>query len=115
VFDQIGTPTYAPDLAEAILNILQQIDNKSIAPEKIAGVWHYANEGVTSWYDFAVAIMTLGGLPCRIQPIETDQYPTPAQRPPFSVLNKAKIKAAFGLEIPHWRTGVLRCLEALER
>lgn len=113
VFDQIGTPTYAPDLAEAILSILQQIDNKTIKPEQLAGVWHYANEGVTSWYDFAVAIMTLAGLPCRVQPIETSQYPTPAQRPPFSVLNKAKIKAAFGLEIPHWRTGVLRCLEAL--
>lgn len=113
VFDQIGTPTYAPDLAAAVLNIVQQLDNQAIQPEQLAGIWHYSNEGVTSWYDFAVAIMTLAGLPCKIQPIETSQYPTPAQRPPFSVLNKAKIKAAFGLDIPHWRTGVLRCLEAL--
>lgn len=110
VFDQIGTPTYAPDLAAAIWQIIVKVDNMRIEPEAIAGVWHYSNEGVTSWYDFAQAIMEIKNLPCQVLPIETKDFPTPAQRPPFSVLNKAKIKAAFGLEIPHWRESLGRCL-----
>ena len=103
VFDQIGTPTYAPDLAAAMLQIIQQVETGVVAPETIAGIWHYSNEGVASWYDFAVAIMDIAQLPCKVFPIETKDYPTPAQRPPFSLLNKSKIKRAFGLEIPHWR------------
>jgi dTDP-4-dehydrorhamnose reductase len=110
VFDQIGTPTYAPDLAEAILHILEKLENKEVAPEQLAGIWHYSNEGVASWYDFAVAVMEIAGLPCIVRPIETKDYPTPAQRPPFSVLNKGKIKSAFGLEIPHWRESLRVCL-----
>ena len=113
VFDQIGTPTYAPDLAAAIWQIISQVDNLRLTVEEIAGVWHYSNEGVTSWYDFAQAIFELKNLPCRALPIETKDFPTPAQRPPFSVLNKAKIKAAFGLDIPHWRESLQRCLREL--
>ncbi|MCY7328627.1 MAG: dTDP-4-dehydrorhamnose reductase [Saprospiraceae bacterium] len=113
VFDQIGTPTYAPDLAAAIWQVIEKVEQMRIEPEAIAGVWHYSNEGVTSWYDFAQAIMELKNLPCRVMPIETKDFPTPAQRPPFSVLNKAKIKAAFGLEIPHWRESLERCLAEL--
>jgi len=112
VFDQIGTPTYAPDLAAAILTIIQKVEMGEVSRNSISGVWHYSNEGVTSWYDFAQAIFDLQKLPCRVRPIETREYPTPAQRPPFSVLNKAKIKAAFGLEIPHWRESLKRMLRA---
>lgn len=113
VFDQIGTPTYAPDLAAAILQVIQKIESKEVAVETLGGVWHYSNEGVTSWYDFAKAVFEIKKMPCRVNPIETKDFPTPAQRPPFSLLNKAKIKAAFGLEIPHWRESLEKCLAAL--
>ncbi|MBL7804741.1 MAG: dTDP-4-dehydrorhamnose reductase [Saprospiraceae bacterium] len=111
VFDQIGTPTYAPDLAEAVLTIIQKVENKEVAPADLSGIWHYSNEGVASWYDFAQAIFDLKKLPTRVLPIETRDFPTPAQRPPFSVLNKGKIKAAFGLTIPHWRESLEKCLQ----
>jgi dTDP-4-dehydrorhamnose reductase len=110
VFDQIGSPTYAPDLAAAILTMIQKVENKGVAPQTAAGIWHYSNEGVTSWYDFAKAIFEMKHLPCRVRPIETKDFPTPAQRPPFSLLNKGKIKAVFGLEIPHWRESLAVCL-----
>lgn len=110
VFDQVGTPTYAPFLAEAVLHIIGQVENGNVAPTALAGIWHYSNEGVCSWYDFAQAIVDLAGLPARVNAIETKDYPLPAPRPPFSVLNKAKIKSAFGQEIPHWRRGVERFL-----
>jgi dTDP-4-dehydrorhamnose reductase len=113
VFDQIGTPTYAPDLAAALLAIIQKVENKQVEASAIAGIWHYSNEGVTSWYDFAQAIFAIQGMACKVSPIETKDYPTPAQRPPFSVLNKAKIKTAFGLVIPHWRESLERCLKEL--
>ncbi len=106
VFDQIGTPTYAPHLAQAVLHILERIRTQQCALEALAGIWHYSHEGVCSWYDFAQAVVDLKGLSCRIQPIRTHEYPTTAARPPFSVLDKAKIKAAFALDIPHWRRGV---------
>jgi dTDP-4-dehydrorhamnose reductase len=113
VFDQIGTPTYAPDLAAAILLVIQKVERKEVPRENLGGVWHYSNEGVTSWYDFAKAVFEIKKMPCRVNPIETKDFPTPALRPPFSVLNKAKIKAAFGLEIPHWRESLEKCLVAL--
>ena len=107
VFDQVGTPTYAADLASAITAMLPQT-----APG-MKDVFHYSNEGVTSWYDFAVAIMEEAGLSCAVRPIESADYPTRAARPAFSVLNKAKIKKDFGLSIPHWRDGLKRCLTAM--
>lgn len=110
VFDQIGTPTYAPDLAGAILQVIQKIENKEKAPGSAAGIWHYSNEGVTSWYDFAKAIFEIKNMTCRVIPIETKDFPTPAQRPPFSLLNKTKIKTAFGITIPHWRDSLVKCL-----
>lgn len=113
VFDQIGTPTYAPDLAAAILQVIQKAERKEVPCENLGGVWHYSNEGVTSWYDFAKAVFEIKKMPCRVNPIETKDFPTPALRPPFSLLNKAKIKAAFGLEIPHWRESLEKCLAAL--
>lgn len=115
VFDQIGTPTYAPDLAAAVLSIIDKTMRGEIASETLAGIWHYSNEGVTSWYDFAQAIFDIRGLPCRVQPIETKDFPTPAQRPPFSVLNKSKIKSQLGIAIPHWRESLVCCLNILDR
>jgi dTDP-4-dehydrorhamnose reductase len=100
VFDQVGTPTSAADLAGAILTICSQLVSTG---EKAGGIYHYSNEGVCSWYDFAVDIMEMAGLNCKVIPITSDQYPSPTKRPAYSVLNKAKIKVAFGLEIPHWR------------
>ncbi len=115
VFDQIGSPTFAPDLASAIFQVIQKVENQEVSREVIRGIWHYSNEGVTSWYDFAVEIFALSGIPCHVAPIETKDYPTPAQRPPFSLMNKGKIKAAFGLEIPHWRESLATCLRLLNQ
>lgn len=103
VYDQVGTPTYAPDLAEAILTILQH-------PEPAGGIYHYSNEGVASWYDFAIAIKGLTGASCRISPVTSEQYPTAAKRPAYSVLNKEKIKSVFGITIPYWKDSLAVCL-----
>lgn len=107
IFDQIGSPTYAKDLAKAILDIIQQ------KPSNFNGVYHYSNEGVCSWFDFAKAIFELEGIDCKTNPIETKDYPTPAKRPHFSLLNKHKIKATFALEIPYWRDSLKACLALL--
>ena len=105
IVDQIGTPTYASDLAKAILQILPNVQNKNVE------VYHYSNEGVCSWYDFAKAIFEIKDIEVKVNSIETYQYPTAAERPSYSVLNKSKIKQAYQLEIPHWRESVLNCLE----
>jgi len=107
IFDQIGTPTYAKDLALTILNIIPQIENSKVE------IYNYSNEGVLSWYDFAKEIMKMAKLNCKINPIETYQYPTPAKRPHFSLLNKSKIKSKFNLEIPYWKDGLDDCLKRL--
>lgn len=104
IFDQVGTPTYARDLASVILEIIPKIDNH--APE----IYHYSNEGVASWYDFAKAIFELSNIACEVNPITTDQYPTPAKRPHYSLLNKTKIKNDFSLSIPYWRDSLKECL-----
>ena len=105
VFDQVGTPTNAYDLAEAIVHALPQIR----AGEK--EVYHFTDEGVCSWYDFAREIMEQSKLPCLVRPIESKDYPTPAVRPHYSVLNKAKFKTRFNMEIPHWKEGLIKCLK----
>jgi dTDP-4-dehydrorhamnose reductase len=92
VFDQIGTPTYARDLAQVLLTILLQIENGSISRSKCYGIFHFSNEGVCSWYDFAKAVFKQTNITCEVLPIESSDYPTPAKRPPFSVLNKGKLK-----------------------
>lgn len=114
VYDQIGTPTYAPDLAAAVLDIIRKTETEAVPPYLLAGIWHYSNEGVTSWYDFAKAIFEIKNIPCAVKPIESKAYPTPAMRPHFSLMDKSKIRTAFGLEIPHWRESLLRCLEKLD-
>lgn len=107
IFDQVGTPTYAAHLAKLILDILPQIKNDKVE------IYNYSNEGVLSWYDFAKEIMKMAKLNCKINPIETFQYPTPAKRPHFSLLNKAKIKKEFNIEIPYWKDGLDDCLKRL--
>jgi len=104
VADQVGTPTYAADLAGAIVRILPQITKET------TGIYHYTNEGVCSWYDFATAIMAESGLKCHVNPIPTLAYPTRATRPFYSVLDKSKIKETFGIQIPHWQDALKRCL-----
>lgn len=108
VFDQIGTPTYARDLAEAVLNIINSQDF-------LTGVYHYSNEGVASWYDFAKAIVEIAGIKCTIYPIETYQYPTPAKRPAYTILNKAKIKKTYNMKIPYWKTSLEKCINILKQ
>lgn len=99
VFDQIGSPTYAGDLANAIFRILSYSEKNSFKP----GIYNYSNEGICSWYDFAVEIMKGSGSTCRVRPIRTYEYPLPAVRPAYSVMDKSKIKRNFEIEIPYWR------------
>ena len=107
IFDQIGTPTYARDLAEAIMTAV----DKGVRP----GVYHFTDEGVCSWYDFTRAIHELAGLSdkCHVRPLHTEEYPTPAARPHYSVLDKTKIKQTYGIEIPWWKDSLKKCLKEL--
>lgn len=123
IFDQVGTPTYAGDLAEAILQIVssEQLvvssnDEGSSLPTTHHSlpikneIFHFSNEGVCSWYDFAKTIFELSAIQCKLNPIETKDYPTPATRPHYSLLNKAKIKQTFNLSIPYWKDSLRQCL-----
>ena len=104
IFDQIGTPTYARDLARVIMTAIEQ----GVRP----GIYHFSNEGVTSWYDFTKAIHRLAGITtCRVRPLHTAEYPTPAARPHYSVLDKTKIKQTYGIDIPHWEESLADCIE----
>jgi dTDP-4-dehydrorhamnose reductase len=109
VFDQVGTPTYAHDLAKTILDILPM----AMIDERIE-VYHYSNEGVASWYDFAKAIHQIANITCLVNPIPTKDYPLPAKRPFYSVLDKSKIKKRFAVEIPYWRDSVKNCIDRLQ-
>lgn len=108
VTDQVGTPTYAADLAKAIVTIIPQVK------EGQKGVYHFTNEGVCSWYDFARKIMELSELNCSVNPIPSSAYPTKAARPFYSVLSKETIKNDFGIKITHWEDGLKRCLKEME-
>lgn len=108
VFDQVGTPTYARDLAKAILDTLPI----AMASEEIE-VFHYSNEGVASWYDFAIAIHHFAKINCKVVPIPTKDYPSPVERPFYSVLDKSKIKKKLSIEIPYWRDSVKDCIDRL--
>lgn len=107
VFDQIGTPTYAGDLAKAIVEILPRMK------KGMKEIYHFSNEGVCSWYDFALAVMAQSDLDCEVLPIESKDYPTPAHRPFYSVLNKAKIKHDFGIKINNWAISLAECVEKM--
>ena len=108
VFDQVGTPTYAGDLAETICRIIEngQLDK--------TGIYHFSNEGVCSWFDFAKAICAMSGNTCEIRPCHSDEFPSPVARPHFSVLDKTKIKQTFGIRIPYWTDSLKRCIEEIE-
>ena len=106
IFDQIGTPTYARDLAVAIFAAI----NQGVNP----GIYHFSNEGVISWYDFTKAIHRIAGITtCHVRPLHTSEYPTPAARPHYSVLDKTKIKQTYGLEIPYWEESLRECISQL--
>ena len=110
VFDQVGSPTYAGDLALAIFSIIEggvYVGNE--------GVYHFSNEGVCSWYDFATEIAAAAGHECIVMPCHSNEFPSKVTRPPFSVLDKTKIKTTFGIEIPHWRDSMLYCLQRLAK
>lgn len=112
VFDQIGTPTYARDLGKAILDIVSKYEK---APDcKQREIYHYTNEGVASWYDFASEIFRIKEIECKVNAVDSSAFPTPAKRPNFSVLNKIKIKNDFGLSIPHWADSLKQMLTDLE-
>ncbi len=111
VFDQTGTPTYAADLAGAIMNIVAGVIRNQLALN--AGIFNYSNEGVCTWYDFATEIIKEAGLPCKIIPVLTRDYKLPAARPAFSVMDKSKIKENYRLTIPHWRTSLSECMKLI--
>lgn len=112
IYDQIGTPTYARDLALAILHIINQIEEQKVV--NFGGIYHFSNEGVTSWYDFALAIFEIKNINIEVLPIETKDYPTPAKRPHYSVMNKDKIRSTFNLKISHWRKSLVECLTLMD-
>ena len=107
IFDQIGSPTYARDLAVAIFAAI----NQGVKP----GIYHFSNEGVISWYDFTKAIHRIAGITqCHVRPLHTSEYPTPANRPHYSVLDKTKIKQTYGIEVPYWEDSLAECIEKLK-
>lgn len=108
IFDQVGSPTYATDLARALVGLLEHGVQEGVE------IYHYSNEGVCSWYDFAKAIFEFFGVVCEVRPIETKDYPTPASRPHYSLLNKSKIKLDTGLAVPYWRDSLQQCLRELK-
>lgn len=106
VADQVGTPTYAGDLADAIMKIIS-------ADQFTSGIYHYSNEGVCSWYDFTKAIHRIAGINCNVMPIDSKAYPVKAPRPHYSVLNKQKIKTSYQIAIPYWEESLVRCISIL--
>jgi len=113
IFDQIGTPTYARDLASICIKIISECNSSKIS--RNGKIYHYSNEGVASWFDFAQSIMELSNINCLIKPIQTKDYPTHAKRPYYSVLNKTKIKEDFNIEIPYWKDSLKDCLNKLKQ
>ena len=110
IADQIGTPTYAKDLAETILFLIDKIET-----EKLFGLYHFSNDGTTSWFDFAAEIFKISGTNCKANPIPTEQYPTPAQRPKYSLMDKSKIVNDFGIELKDWKLSLAECIEKLKQ
>ena len=108
VFDQVGTPTYARDLAALVVKVIDEgmLDR--------TGTYHYSNEGAVSWYDFAKAVCELSGNSCDIQPCHTAEFPSKARRPRFSVLDKTKVKETFGITVPYWRDSLEDCIARME-
>lgn len=114
VSDQIGSPTYAADLAKAIMEIIVQLDGLDQSAD-LGGIYHYSNDGIISWYDFALAIKELSGSKCKVNPIASAEYPTPAARPAYSVFDKNKISSVFGLPILNWKESLQICMLQLQQ
>lgn len=112
VYDQVGTPTYAADLAGAIMKIVSGVIRNQFALN--AGIYNYSNEGVCTWFDFATEIIKEAGLPCIINPVLSSEFRQIAKRPSYSVMDKTKIRENYGLTIPHWRTSLLKCIKLLK-
>ncbi|MEA3448878.1 MAG: dTDP-4-dehydrorhamnose reductase [Bacteroidota bacterium] len=110
VYDQVGSPTYAGHLADGIIHVINRWHETK---NWESGVFHFSNQGVCSWYDFAWQIMQHANLKCHVQPVTTDQFPTPAKRPPYSVMSKAAFENTFNYAIPHWQEGVAGCLKRM--
>ncbi|MCS6833910.1 MAG: NAD(P)-dependent oxidoreductase, partial [Flammeovirgaceae bacterium] len=110
IAEQYGTPTYGADLAKFLLLIVE----KTLSTHSLQGIYHFSNEGAASWYDFAHAIFDLANLPVDLRPLKTSEYPTPAKRPSFSVLDKTKVKNTFGIRIRHWQDALKECIAALK-
>lgn len=109
VFDQVGTPTYARDLADVIFKVIEEeLFDKQ-------GIYHFSNEGVCSWYDFAKEICALSGNTCDIQPCHSDEFPSKVKRPHFSVLDKTKLKSAFNIKVPYWKDSLIKCINELKK
>ena len=108
VSDQVGSPTYAEDLARAIVTIMED-DNRGMCE----GIYHFSDEGVCSWYDFACEIVRISGLPCQVKPVTSAEYPTKTRRPAYSVLDKTKIKQTFGVSVPRWQESLAACMKEL--
>jgi dTDP-4-dehydrorhamnose reductase len=113
VNDQTGTPTYAADLAEAIMSIIARVNRQQLAFN--AGIYHYSNEGSCNWYEFAVAILEEAGISCQVKPVSSEEYKSAARRPAYSVLNKNKIIENYGLTIPAWRTSLGKCIKVIKK
>ena len=113
VFDQIGTPTYALDLAKVIMRIIDEIKTPNSSLLTSNCIYHFSNEGVISWYDFAKEICELSGNTCDIQPCHSDEFPSKVKRPSYSVLDKTKIKNKLNITIPHWKESLKKCIENL--
>lgn len=111
VYDQVGTPTYAEDLARAIMKIISDVESEE--SNFVPGIFNYSNEGVCSWFDLAVEVCRLINCKGQVLPVETVDYPLPAKRPTYSVLNKSKIKEVYGVEVPYWRKSLEKCIKNL--
>lgn len=115
VNDQVGSPTYAYDLAKAILQIISQLAIKDSQSSSAAGIYHFTNNGAITWYDFAIAIKELSGSSCKINPVSSDRFPTIARRPAYSVLNKAKIQQTFGINLKDWKESLAVCFQKIKK
>ena len=114
VVDQVGTPTYARDLAHAIIKIIQKLSSGHKNVNEITGIYHFSNEGIASWYDFAMEIFRQKKIEIEVNPVRTMAFPTPATRPQYSVMDKSRIKEVFGLKIPYWKDSLATCLMLID-
>jgi dTDP-4-dehydrorhamnose reductase len=114
VYDQTGTPTYAHDLADILMKTIAMMKSGNLQKENFRGIYHYSNEGIASWFDFAKAVFELRNMKVMLHPVLTEQFPTPARRPRYTVLDKSKIRKTLGIEIPHWRDSLLKCISSMD-